>query len=343
VIPARHDRKNSEGAMMRRRELLATVGGAVVMWPLATRGQQPAMPVVGFLSPWPASPNDRGLAVFRKTLAEAGYVDGQNVSVDYRSADGQFNRLPALAAELVARGVAVIVAPSLPAEAAARAATKTIPILLTAGSDPLELERLESLIRADGNIAVVSQVLPPLAPKRAAIIHELLPGATNVGFLDNPGAQADHAPSESAEITAAGRALGMRIEVLEARTRGDVEEAFRTLIRQRAEALIVSPHPFFITMRPNLAVWAKLHAIPTIFPYSEDAEAGGLTSYGNSNFDIFRQMGLYAARILAGGRPGDLPAMQPAVISLTINLETAKKLNITVPGSLLARADRVIQ
>jgi putative tryptophan/tyrosine transport system substrate-binding protein len=326
---------------MRRRDFLAMVGPAVATWPLATRAQPPAMPVVGILTISPAQ-NDPGWAVFRKALNDACYVDGRNMTIDYRSADRQFNRFPALAAELVARGAAVIVAPSHPAESAARAATATIPILLTAGSDPLELEHVKSLVRPDGNIAGVSQVLPLLAPKRVEIIHELLPDAKNVAFLVDPDAEADHAPSESAEVSATGQALGMRIEVLEARSRGDLQEAFSTLIRRRADALIVSPHPFLMSMRPNLALWAKLHAIPAIFPYSEDAEVGGLMSYGNSNFDIFRQMGLYAARILAGKRPGELPVTQPAKISLTINLKTAKELKIRVPGSLLTRADRVI-
>ena len=330
---------------MRRREVIILLGGAVAMWPLAPRAQQPAVPIVGFLSWFPDTGQSHGAVIFRKALGDAGYVDGRNVAIEYRSADGQSSRLPSLAAELVAERVAVIVATPFDVGFAATAATAKIPIIFTIGSGPTTLESLGRLIRPDGNITGVSQVLPPLAPKRLAIIRELMPDARIVAFLDDPGVLATHAPfapSEFANVSAAAQPLGMKIERLQPRTNDELDEAFRTLTRQRTDALIVSPHPLFIAARSRLVALAQLHAVPTIYPFSEDAEAGGLMSYGNSNFDIFRQMGRYAARILDGERPGDLPIAQPATISLTINMKTAGELGLAVPQSLLARADRVI-
>jgi putative ABC transport system substrate-binding protein len=208
--------------------------------------------------------------------------------------------------------------------------------------DPTVFDKLKGLTRADGNIALVGQGLPPLAPKRLEIIRELIPGATTIAVLVDPD-EAGHAPSETAATSAAAQALAMQIQFLEARTEGEVDDVFTALTHKPADALIVSPHPFFISLRTQLVAAAKLHAIPAVYPFSEDAEVGGLISYGNSNFDIYRQMASYTARILKGEKPGDLLAMQPAKISLTINLRTAKALGLTVPQSLLARADKVIE
>jgi len=327
---------------MRRREVIILLGGAVAMWPLAPRAQQPAVPVVGFLSWFPETGQSHGAAVFRKALGDAGYVDGRNVAIQYRSADGQASRLPSVAAGLVAERVAVIVAVPFDVGYAAAAATAKIPIIFTIGSDPTTLETLGSQIRPDGNVTGVSQVLPPLAAKRLEIIRELMPDARTVAFLDVADALATHLPSEFADLSAAAEPLGIKIERLQPRSNEELDEAFGTVTRKRAEALIVSPHPLFIAARFRLVALAKLHAVPTIYPFSEDAEAGGLMGYGNSNFDIYRQMGRYAARILDGEKPGDLPIAQSATISLTINLKTAKELGLAVPQSLLARADRVI-
>jgi putative ABC transport system substrate-binding protein len=326
---------------MRRREFLTLLSGAIAMRPPALRAQQSALPIVGFLNLWPLSA--RSTSVFQDALGEAGFVDGRNVVISYRDANAQSARLPVLASELVDQRVAVIVTAALDAGFAAKAATRTIPIIFTCGSDPTTLTLVRGLIRPDGNIAGVSQVLPPLAPERLKIIRELTPDVVMIGFLDTPHERPSHAQSELSSVSAAAQALGIQIEPLEAQTNGELNDAFAALARQRANALIVSPDPFFISMRPQLTALAKHYAIPTVYPFSEDAEAGGLVSYGNSNFDIFRQMGLYAARILKGEKPSDLPIEQPARIALTINLKTAGALGLTVPQSLLSRAGKVIE
>ena len=327
---------------MRRREVIVLVGGAVGLWPLAPRAQQPAVPVVGYLSTFPESGRSFGSAIFRKALSDAGYVDGQNVAIEFRSSDGQTSRLQSVADKLVAERVAVIVASQFVAGFAAKNATATIPIIFTVGSSPAALEQVRSMIRPDGNVTAVSQMLPPIAPKRLEIIRELMPDAKTVAFLDNPVGQAYPAESESIALSEAAEALGIRIEVLQARNNDEMEKLFGAWTGQQGNALIVTPHPFYISVRPRLIELANSHAIPTIYPFYEDAVAGGLMSYGNSNFDIYRQMAAYTARILDGERPGDLPIMQPVKISLTINMKTAKELGLTVPQSLLTRADKVI-
>jgi putative ABC transport system substrate-binding protein len=324
-----------------RRKFLATLGGAAAAWPLAARAQQAAVPVVGFVN---AGSSDAPLAAaFRKGLNGAGYVEGQNVTVEYHWLEGQFDRLPALMADFVRRRVAVIATPAgnFAAEVAKRATT-TIPIVFGVGGDPVKLGLVASLARPGGNLTGINFFNAELVAKRMALLHELVPKAVRIAVLVNP---ANPASAESAvrDIPEAARALGLQIQVLNASTSREIEAAFATLVRDRADALFVAPDIFFVTRRVQLATLAAHHRIPAAYAGREVVEVGGLMSYATDRADMFRQVGAYSGQILKGAKPADLPVVQSTKFEFAINLQTARALGLDVPPMLLARADEVIE
>jgi putative ABC transport system substrate-binding protein len=326
---------------MKRREFITLLGGAAT-WPLAARAQQPAMPVVGFLYPGAPEANANLVAAFRKGLSETGYVEGQNVAIEYRWADNQYDRLPAMAADLVRRQVAVIAAAASTAAAvAAKAATKTIPIVFSGGGDPVQTGLVASLNRPGGNVTGISSMNVELGAKRLGILHELLPSATRFAVLVNPNSPLTE--PFVADVRAAAGAIGRSIEVLTASTNREIDAAFANLVQKRAEALVILPDPLFINRRVQLATLAVRHALPAIYPFREDAEAGGLMSYGSSLGYAFHQAGIYTGRILKGEKPADLPISRATKFEFVINLQTAKLLGLDIRPSLLAIADEVIE
>jgi putative tryptophan/tyrosine transport system substrate-binding protein len=326
---------------MRRREFVAGVAG-VAAWPLAPRAQQ-AMPVIGFLHSASAAAMAKFVAAFRRGLTEAGYVEGQNVAVEYRWGEGHNDRLPALAAELVRRRVAVIVTPqSTAATIAAKAATATIPLVFVTGADPVKIGLVASLNRPGGNATGISDIGVELGAKRLGLLHELLPGAARFGVLVNPDNPFVTEPFV-AELRTAASAIGRQVEVVTASTNNDIDTAFATLVKKRADALLISPEALFVTRRVQLIMLAARHSLPAVYHRRELAEAGGLMSYGSDLTDQFRQTGVYAGRILKGEKPAEMPVQQPTKFELVINLKTARALGLTIPETLLATADEVIQ
>jgi putative ABC transport system substrate-binding protein len=323
-----------------RRRFITLLGGAAA-WPLAARAQQPTMPIVGFVNG--RSPDARRAAAFRKGLNEAGYVDGQDVTVEYHWLEGQYDRLPSLIADLVRRRVAVIATPgSTPAALAAKAATATIPIVFGVGEDPVRLGLVTSLARPGGNATGFNFFVGEVVAKRLGLLHELVPKAVRVAVLVNP-ANVSATEATLRDIPAAARALGLQIQVLNASTSREIETAFATLVRDRAEALFVAPDGFFASRRVQFATLATRYGIPAAYSSRENVEAGGLMSYGSDNLDMFRQAGVYTGQILKGAKPADLPVLQSTKFEFVINVQTARALDLDVPNSLQLLADEVIE
>jgi putative ABC transport system substrate-binding protein len=325
---------------VKRRKFITLLGGAAVAWPVAARAQQ-TMPVIGYLSARSPEDTTHLVAAFRRGLAENGYVDGQNVAIEYRWALGQVDRLPALAAELAGRSVAILVTTGGESAAlAAKAATSTIPIVFSTG-DPVKAGLVASYNRPGGNATGINLLTQTLDPKRLGLLHELVPQAATIGFLLNPDFPS--AEDQSKDMLEAARAIGVGIHVLRANTDREIEAAFETVAQHRIGALVVAASPFFDTRRDTLVALAARYAVPTMYHFREFAAAGGLMSYGIDPVDAYRQVGVYAGRILKGARPADLPVLQPTKFEFVINLRTAKALSLEIPARLISFVDEVIE
>src|SRR5215468_8732768 len=328
---------------MRRRELFTLIGSAAIAVPLAARAQPPAVPVIGFLDPRSPDAIPKLLRAFREGLKETGHVEGENVAIEYRWAEDQIDQLPALAADLVRRQVTVIAAPgSVSAVLAAHAATTTIPIAFGTATDPVQLGLVASLSRPGGNMIGVINLALEVGPKRLELLHEMLPTATRMALLVNPGSPALSEPAAK-DAQAAARLLGVNLHVLHAKTALDFDNVFKALIHMRAGGLVIGADALFTGRAQELAALALRHRVPTIYQYPEFAAAGGLMSYGGSIRDTFHQVGAYVGRILKGEKPADMPVAQSTKAELVVNLTTAKAFGLTVPPALLARADEVIE
>jgi len=327
---------------MKRREFISLVGGAAAAWPLAARAQQPAVPVVGYLNDGVPETSAHLVAGFRKGLSETGYIEGQNVALEYRWGHHDDNRLRELAADLVGRRVSVIAAPaSTKATVAAKAATATIPIVFGTGGDPVKLGFVASLSRPGGNMTGVTGMQVDVTAKRLELLHELVPGAARTAAFVNPSNPI--ADLIVTDLHAAAQATGWQIEIFRVSTSLDIDLAFASLVQKRANALSVTPDTFFINRRVQLITLAVRHAMPAIYPFREDVEAGGLMSYGASLSDNARQVGIYAGRVLKGEKPADLPVLRATKFEFVINLQTAKTIGLDMPPMLLALADEVIE
>ena len=326
---------------MKRREFIAGLGGAVA-WPVVAWAQQAGVPVIGFLSSGRSDDFNDVVATFRKGLAESGFVEGQNVVIEYRWADGQYDRLPALVADLVQRPVTLIFTNGglLPARTA-KAATETIPIVFEVGTDPVRLGLVASLNRPGGNVTGVTLFSGVVVTKRLELLRELTPNSTTIAMFVNPNNP--NAEVDTKDVQAAARDLGLQLHVFHAVRGGDVDTAFASLIKRNASALLVGADPFIDTQRHRIVALAAQHAVPAIYAWREFVHAGGLISYGARLADAYREAASYTGRILRGAKPGDLPILQPTRFELVINLKTAKTLGLTVPPQLLARADEVIE
>jgi putative ABC transport system substrate-binding protein len=326
---------------IRRRDFITLAGGAVAAWPLSAHAQQPAMPVVGFLRNTVATGYNPIVTAFVRGLKEAGFVDGQNVAIEYRWADNQNDRLPALAADLIRRQVTVIVAAGIPAALAAKAATTTIPIVFEVAADPVEVGLVASLNRPGGNLTGVTTLNVELAPKRLELLHEVVPTTRSIALLIDPASPFNERLSTDTQTAAS--TLGMQVHVLHASTERDFDTVFESLVQMRAGALVINNDAFFLSRIEQLAALTVRHAVPTISAYREFIAAGGLMSYGGSLTDAYRLTGVYAGQILKGEKPADLPVQQATKVELFINLNTAKALGLTIPQSLRATADDVIE
>jgi putative ABC transport system substrate-binding protein len=325
---------------MQRRKFITLIGGAAAAWPLAARAQQPALPVVGFINPASAKDYEPQLSAFLKGLSEAGYVDGRNVAIEYRWAEGQHDRLPAMAADLVRRQVTVIAATTTPAALAAKAATATISIVFEIGGDPIQLGLVAKLSRPGGNVTGVSQLSVEVAPKRLELLHELVPAASIMALLVNP---ADRPGVSIEEAQSAARTLGLELHILNASTDRDFDGVFAKLIQLRAGGLVVGGGAFLNSRSEQLGALALHHGVPAISRGREFVVAGGLLSYGASITVAYRLAGNYTGRILKGEKPADLPVQQATKVDFYINLKTAKALGLNVPPSMQARADEMIE
>ena len=326
---------------MRRREFITLLGSGAVAWPLAARAQQPATPVIGFLRASTAAGSAHLLAALRRGLNELGFVEGENLTIEYRWAEGQSARLPALAADLVSRPVAVIIAGASEASIAAKAATSTIPIVFVTAADPISSGLVASLNRPGGNATGVSYLTSALGAKRLELVHQMVPAAKSVAVLMNPGNPTSGPLMR--DVQAGAQVLGLQIQVTTVTNGDDLESVFAHLAQQRPCALIMSADPRFTARAAQIAALAARHALPVIYTTREFAEAGGLMSWGTSLTEQYRLAGTYAGKILKGAKPADLPVLQPDKYELTINLKTAKALGLDVPAQLLALADEVIE
>jgi putative ABC transport system substrate-binding protein len=328
---------------VRRRQFIILLGGAAAAWPIAARAQQPAMPVVGLVNAGSREMAAERPAAFRKGLIKSGYVEGQNVMVEYHWLEGQYDHLPSLVADLVRRRVSVIATPGATLAAqVAKAATATIPIVFGVGEDPVKLGLVASLARPGGNATGINIFFHEITAKRLGLLHELVPKAVRVAALVNP-ANAPTAEATLRDIPEAARAMGLQIQVLNASTGREIEAAFVTLVRERTDALFVATDTFLISRRVQFATLAARYGIPAIYSTREEAAAGGLLSYGTDTMDMYHQVGVYTGQILKGAKPADLPVVQSTKFQFVINLQTARALNIDVPAQLLARADEVIE
>ena len=325
---------------IRRRDFVVTLGGAAVAWPLAARAQQQTMPVIGVLNATSASGRAHVLAAFQRGVREAGYIEGRNVAVEYRWAQNQYDRLPDLAMDL-ARRAAVIAAHDTPSAIAAKAVTTTIPIVFASGGDPVKLGLVASLNRPGGNVTGVTFLLATLAAKQLGLLHELLPGAERIAVLVDP--KFSSTESFVTDVRTAASAIDKKVQVLNASSSGDIDAVFTKLGEKLADALLVGPGPFFNNRRVQIVTLATYHRVLAIYPLREATEAGGLMSYGLSLTDAYRQVGVYAGRILKGEKPGDIPVMQLSKFEFVINLNTAKAFGLSFPPGLLAIADEVIE
>ena len=331
------------GADMQRRAFITLLGGVAAAWPLAARAQQPALPVVAFVSPRSPDGSARIAAAFQKGLNEAGYVADQNVTVEYHWLDGQYDRLPSLMADLVHRRVSVVATSgSNPAALAAKAATTTIPIVFSVGADPVKLGLVADFARPGGNATGVNFFVAELIAKRLGLLHDLVPKAVRVAVLVNP-ANASTTEATLRDMPEAARALGLQIQVLNASSNREIEAAFATLLRDRADALFVAPDGFFVARRVQFATLAARYAIPATYPARDVVEVGGLMSYGTDLLDMNRQAGVYTGQILKGTKPADLPVLQSTKFEFVINLQTARALGIEVPNSIQLLVDEMIE
>ena len=325
---------------MRRREFITLVGGVSLAWPLAAYPQSTAVPVIGFLNGGSPDNYAQQVAAFRKGLAEGGYIEGQNVTVEYRWAEGQLSRLPGLAGDLLNRQVAVLVTSGSLAAVTARSATATVPIVFNV-TDPVRLGLADSLSRPGGNATGVNVMAGNLGPKRLGLLRDLLPKVNSIALLVNPTSPI--ATAQISELEEGARVIGVQLQIFKASRKDEFAAAFADLVRKHADAIVVAADPAFNDGRDQLVTLAARHAVPAVYEWREFVEAGGLMSYGANLKDTYRQIGVYAARILKGAKPADLPVEQPTKFELLINLKTAKALGLTIPQSILLRADEVIE
>jgi putative ABC transport system substrate-binding protein len=327
---------------MRRREFIRVVGGAAATWPVAARAQQPAMPVIAVILDGSAEGNARYVGGFRKGLSETGYVEGQNVTVEYHFLEGKYDRLPELLTDLVRRQVAVIATAITLTALAAKAATATIPIVFSVGGDPVELGLVASLARPGGNVTGVAILAAEVVAKRLRLLHDLLPNAVRTAVLVNPG-NAPIAKYTVRGVQKAAPAMGLQVQILNATTIGEIDAAFATIARERLDALFVGPDQLFTSRRVQLVTLAASDRIPATYQNRDYVEVGGLMSYGPDYPDIFRQVGVYTGSILKGAKPADLPVLQSTKFEFVINLTTAKALGLTIPAGVISIADEVIE
>jgi ABC-type uncharacterized transport system, periplasmic component len=327
---------------MRRREFITLIGGAAATWPIAARAQQPALPVVGFIRDGSADANARFAAAFRKGLNETGYVEGQNVTIEYHWLEGQYDRLPALMADLVGRRVAVIATPGIVPTLAAKAATTTIPIVFGVGDDPVRLGLVTNLARPGGNATGINFFVNEVAAKRLRLLHDLVPKAVRIAVLVNL-AKASTEEFTLRAVQEAAPTLGLKIQILNASTIGEIDAAFATIARDHSDALLVAPDAFFVSRRVQFITLTARDRIPATYSLRDYVAIGGLMSYGTNLADAFRQVGVYTGKILKGAKPADLPVVQSTKFEFVINLQTARALGIEVPPGLLSIADEVIE